>query len=189
MAWSLGLGWKTKAERLRVTILSAGHQLARELPPGLTKVLAMFRHAAETGDGAALREPLPDPDPNPPIWEPVEVHGWKIQATMYLLNGQLWWLAYAQRRNQSTPADNDIAFLEKIVAHLGADPKLDLIIGPASSPPGEPPLPFGWWTWFNRSDLLEIQINKAKKNKDAIRIVPLGAAESDGYVRLDNAAP
>jgi hypothetical protein len=57
-----------------------------------------------------------------------------------------------------------------------------MIIGPRSSPSGEPWLPFGWWTWQNRWPLFAIQVNKNKKrDQDKIRIVPLGTRETEGY--------
>ena len=187
---TLSFGWRKKAEILRMVILSGCHQLAKELPAGLAKILELFRRAAETEDGSTLQEEiakLPDtPESERPLWEPIEVHGWKIQVTMYLDNGQLWWLAYARHRNENEPSENDIKFLSKILEHLGADPKRDMVIGPSSSPAGKPALPFGWWTWFNRMSLYEIQVNKNKKGKEKIRIVPLGAAETDGYQSLDD---
>jgi hypothetical protein len=186
MAWDFG--WKKQAERLRMVILSAGHQGAKELQPGISKIMTFFRRAAETGDGSMLQDEMEriPPDVEKPLWEPIEVHGWKIEATMYRQNGQLWWLLSARRRNERVPNDNDIVFLNKVLDYLGADPKRDMIIGPSSSPAGEPALPFGWWTWFNRHPLYEIQVNKdKKKDQDKIRIVPLGTRETDGYQSLD----
>jgi len=186
MAWDLG-GWKKKAERLRMVILSGGHQGAREMPPTLSKVLALFRRTAETGDGSTLQAEIEKlvPDEHALLWEPIDVHGWEIKAAMYLQEGQRWWLAHANRRNANTPSEKDIAFLNKVLDHLGADPKRDMIIGPSSSPVGEPALAFGWWTWFNRMALYEIQVCMDKKTKEMIRVVPFGTAESDGYIRLD----
>jgi hypothetical protein len=118
------------------------------------------------------------------LWEPIEVHGWKIQATMYLREGQLWWLVHAIRKNEREPTEKDTGFLDKVLGHLGAEPDRHAIIGPRSSPPGEPPLPFGW-AWRNGWLLYEIQVNKNKKrNEGKIRIVPLGTRETDGYTSL-----
>jgi hypothetical protein len=187
----MDFGWKKKAERLRMVIVSGAHQLAKELPPGISKVLEIFSRVAKSGDGRGLEEEIDNinrdyPDDAKPLWEPVEIYGWKIQATFYLQNKQLWWLVHAVRRNEKPPSDKDVAFLEKVLDHLGADVKRDMIIGPTSSPTGEPPLPFGWWTWFNRSPLYEIQVNKdKKKDQEKIRIVPLGTRETDGYHSID----
>jgi hypothetical protein len=192
----MAFGWKTKAERLRMVILSAAHQLAKELPPGMSKILAIFARVAKSGgDGTLLQQEIAavikdHADEPKPLWEPIEIYGWSIEATLYLQNGQLWWLLHAVRRNEREPSDKDIAFLDKVLDHLGADPKRDMIIGPSSTPPGgERPLLFGWWTWFNRGPLFEIQANKdKKKDKEKIRIVPLGTRPSDGYQSLDDLA-
>ena len=188
----LDFGWKKKAGHLRLVILSSAHQLAKELPTGFLKILTIFERMGKGGDARALQEEMDvvmreHPDDVRPIWEPVEIYGWKIEASLYLQNGQLWWLVHAIRRNEKEPSDKDIALLDKVLGHLGADPKRDMIIGPRSGPADEPGLlPFGWWTWFNRAPLYEIQVNKdKKKDKEKIRVVPLGARETDGYQSLD----
>ena len=82
----MSIGWQAKAERLRMVILSAGHKLARELPPGLLRGLEVLARVAESGDGRGLQEELAalPQDVHKPLWELIEVHGWKIGATMYL---------------------------------------------------------------------------------------------------------
>jgi len=187
----LNFGWKKKAEQLRVVILSAAHQMAKDLPPGTAAILDLFRRTAKTGDGSDLKEEFDRvcvayADEPQPMWEPIDVYGWKIQATLYLQNGQLWWLLHAVRRNERDPSDKDIAILDKILEHLGADPKRDMIIGPLSGPVAEPGrIPFGWWTWFNTWKLYEIQVNKAKRGQDVTRLVPHGTPASDGYQSID----
>lgn len=186
----LDFGWKNKAERLRVVIVSAAHQIAKELPPGVVALLDLFRRTARTGDGSNLKEEFDQicvthTNEPPPLWEPVDIYGWKIQATMYLQQGQHWWLVNASRRNEKEPSAKDMAFLDKVLEHLGADPQRDTIIGPRSSPAGEPRLIFGWWTWFNRWPLYEIQTNATKHGKDRMRFVPQGTPASDGYQPVD----
>lgn len=181
------LGWKKEAERLRMVILSGGHQLARELGPGISRILEFFSRAAKSGDGRGLQAEIADlpQDEHKPLWEPIEVHGWKIQATMYLRDGQLWWLVHADRKNERVPSEKDVKFLDKVLEHLGAVLERHAIIGPRSSPAGEALLPFGWWTWRNTWPLYEIQVNKDKKrDQDKIRVVPLGTRETDGYTSL-----
>lgn len=181
------LGWAAKAERLRMVILSAGHQHARELPPGIARVLEVFARVAASGDGSGLQEELAavPRDEHRPLWEPIEVHGWKIQATMYLRDDRLWWLVHADRKNGRAPSEKDLVFLDKVLDHLGAEPARHAIIGPRSSPPGRELLPFGWWTWQNRAQLYDVQVNKDKKHdRDKIRVVPLGTRETDGYTSL-----
>jgi hypothetical protein len=183
----LDFGWKKKAEFLRMTILSAGHQVAKELGPNVVKLLALFRRTAETGDGSMLQaeiDRLPPPSEETRLlWEPIEVHGWKIEATMYRKDDQLWWLVQAHTRNERVPRQNDVAFLDKVLAHLGADPKRDMVIGPSCTPPGEELLFFGWWTWRNTMPLYEIQA-KGWGSKATMRVVPEGTPESDGFTRF-----
>lgn len=187
----MDFGWKKKAERLRMTILSAGHQSAKELPSELARILDMFRSTHKTKDGSALQAEfgrgVPQGTSSPSermLWEPIDHQGWDMMASMYLQSGQLWWLFHAARRTERAPSEKDIVFLEKTLDHLGADPMRDMIIGPRSSPEGEPAMPFGWWTWFNRMDLYEVQV-KSQGSKTVIRTVPLGSLESDGYIRVD----
>ena len=182
----MDFGWKKKTEGLRMTILSAAHQMAKELPAGTAAILALFKRTATTGDGRNIKAEfdricIVHADEPQPLWEPVDIYGWKIQATMYLQNGQHWWLAHAVRRNEKEPGEKHIVVLDKVLDHLGADPKRDMIIGPRSSPAGESLMVFGWWTWFNRWPLYEIQTNKEKRGQDAMRVVPLGTRASDGY--------
>jgi hypothetical protein len=186
----MDFGWRKKVEKLRMVILSGGHQLARELAPGFSRILESFARAAKSGDGSGLQEEfanIPQDDHKQQLWEPLEVHGWLIQSTMYLRDGQLWWLVHAVRKNERAPipSDNDVKFLDKVLEQLGAVPVRHAIIGPRSSPAGEPALPFGWWTWRNVWPLYEIQVNKDKRgDPDKIRIVPLGTRETDGYTSL-----
>jgi hypothetical protein len=186
----MDFGWKKKAELLRRVVLAGGHQIAKELSPGIVAILDLFKRTATTGDGSNLKEEFDricvvHAGESQPLWEPVDIYGWKIQATMYLQHGQHWWLVNAARRNEKEPSEKDMAFLDKVLEHLGADPKRDTIIGPRSSPSGEPRLIFGWWTWFNRWPLYEIQTNKAKRGKARMRFVPHGTPASDGYQAVD----
>lgn len=175
-----------------MVVLSGGHQLAQTLPPGIAAVLAIFaRVAAQGGSHGDLQQEIQGalaayPEDPKPLWEPIEIYGWKIHATLYRQDEKLWWLVHAERKNEKTPDPKDIAFLDKILHELGAEPKRHLIIGPTSSPRGEPALPFGWWTWQNRWPLYEIQINKhARRDKEKIRIVPLGTRATEGYQTVD----
>jgi hypothetical protein len=184
------LGWKAKAERLRMVILSAAHQLAKELPPTLSKALELYARLSMAGAWPTLQDEMgrlqAGPDEPRPLWEPIEVHGWKIQATLYRKNDQLWWLVHAVRKNERDPSDKDVVFLDKVLDHLGAEPLRHMIVGPRSNPRGEPEMfAFGWWTWQNRWPLFEVQVNKStKRDVDKVRIVPAGSRETDGYTSL-----
>lgn len=197
----MDFGWKAKAERLRMTMLSAAHQSAKELPPGVAKTLEVFARIAQTGKMDALQEELDSiqrdhPDDARPLWEPIEVHGWSIEAVLYLRENKLqpqpsdknlWWLVHARRKNDRDPTDKDLVFLNKVLEHLGCEPTRHVIIGPLTVIVEEDGrLPFGWWTWRNGWLLYDIQVNKDKKrDRDKIRIVPLGTRETEGYTSLD----
>lgn len=188
MSWIQDFGWKKKAETLRMTMLSAGHQVAIEIQPGLANILQMFKRTAVTKDGTMLLEEIRKVanDPIQVLWEPGQILGWSLNVTMYRKGDEIWWLVHAQRKDdRQTPSEKDVSLLDKVLEHLGANPVEDMIIGPSSSPPGEPALAFGWWTWRNVAPLFEVQVNKDRKGKDAIRIVRLGAEESDGYARIE----
>lgn len=186
------IGWKKKALFLRTTILAAGHLYAKELSPALTKMLEFYARIVAQGgieegktlEGEAAHLQNESPEPRM-IWEPASIGGWQIQAGMYLKDNELHWLVHAQRKQPAVSA-KDIALLDKVLLELGADPVKDAVIGPHSAPtPHHEPVAFGWWTWRNVAPLLEVQINKAKKGKDAIRIVRQGAEESHGYQHVD----
>lgn len=186
----LGFGWKKKAEILRVTIISAGHRIAKPLSPKFERILDLFGQAAKTGfvddlaaELASEQDKVTDLDR--PLWEPAEIYGWKFQATLYRKDEKLWWLVHASRQSPEPPSDKHIAFLNKVLEHLGAQPERHAIITPSHPPPGQDRLPFGWWTWQNHHDLMDIQVNKAKRGKDMLRFVPAGSRGSDGYETVD----
>lgn len=203
----LDFGWKKKAEQLRMVLLSSGHQLAKELPPDLVRVLDVFRRVAkaevpqqeiEQELDASLPESAIADDVRP-LWELTEIYGWRIEATLYLKHNalnpgrvELWWLVHAIRCDEDeSPSDKQLAFLDKALKHLGAEPTRDAIITPLTGDAdGEARIPFGWWAWINRWPLYEIQVNKdKKKDREKIRVVPLGASETDGYTALDAETP
>ncbi len=187
-------GWRKKADQLRMVLLVAGHPLAKELAPGLREMLDAFRDVAKGSADASARaqevwrrvSATPLTDAERPLWEPMEIHDWAFQATFYRVPNhpdQLWWLVRASHENEQPPTDKEIAWLDKILEYLGADPVRDLLCGPRTPPPpGSPRYPFGWWSWLNRDPLFEIHIHPTKTGRDHIRYVPAGTRPSDGYV-------
>lgn len=184
----MDFGWKKKAEVLKTTIVSAGHQMAKELSPGVQQILDIFRRVAESGDGTGMKEEMdaiPQPtDADKPLYEPAEIHGWHFDATLYRKYGQLWWLVRAVRKNEREPSDKDLVFLDKVLDHLGAVPRRHAIIEPHSTPAGHHRLHFGWWTWQNRWPLLDVQV-KGHGKRAEMRIVPLGTRANDGFESID----
>lgn len=176
-----------------MTIVSAGHRIAKPLSPKFERALELFAQLGKTGDIMAIHGELMSAqdaitDADRPLWEPAEIYGWLFQATLYVKDDKLWWLVHATRKVNATPSDKDIAFLKKVLEHLGAQPDRHTLIGPNVFPPGEEdtaPLPFGWWTWQNHHDLFDVQVNKAKRGKDMLRFVPAGSRGSDGYETVD----
>jgi hypothetical protein len=186
----LNFGWKRKALTLKVTLLSAGHQIAKELPIGIQKVLDLYRRVHETKDPTGIAEEIErihkDHPPEPQLREPAAIGGWDIDAMLYRKEGNLWWLFHAQRKSAAAPSSGNIAMLYKVLEELGADPKRHVIIGPESGPgPDYDALPFGWWTWRNTDALMEIQVDKNKTGPDMMRIVPAGSRATDGYEKVD----
>jgi hypothetical protein len=216
MSWAQSFGWKKKANQLSGVLLSFAHQMAKELAPAFEKILDLYRELdLNKGRGEAYQSDFQKrmdqcastlTDADRPLWEPIEIHGWKIEATLYLKNGQHWWLLHAVRKRETSPSDNDLVFLNKVLEHLGCDPERNMIIGPKTKAWAamadddaheerrahgrDDHMPFGWWTWCNRAPLFEVQVNKDKKNKkDMLRFVPLGTPEADGYVRMPSIDP
>lgn len=182
-------GWKKKAERLKTIVLTGGHQLAQELSPSCVEIFALLRKAA--GQGADIAQISNDinrvtgsASTVPMVSEPLDAYGWRIRATLYKERHQFWWLVHAERAKLTEPPrPRDIVILHNIIAHLGGDPERDMMIGPTSSPEGEPALPFGWWTWINQHTLLEMQ-GKGTGRSTQLRIVPVGSPETDGFRRM-----
>jgi hypothetical protein len=184
-------GWQKKALTLREVLLSAGHQVARELPSSISTMLELYREAAKTGDLTQLEAFIAEPrdeKESKPMWEPASIYGWEIQATFYRLDGKLWWLVRAERRGGREPTEKDIGMLDKVLDLLGAQPMRDMVIGPRSNCASDGFLAFGYWTWPNRHQLNEIQV-KGKKGQDiTMRIVPHGTRPTDGYESVDLSA-
>jgi hypothetical protein len=183
----LNFGWKKAVAQLKMVILSGAHAVAKELSPGLAQMLVLYRDAAVTGDLTGLEQLVAQDraifQPEP-LWEPADVHGWTIRATLYRQDGDLWWLVHAIRKNHRSPSDKDILFLNKVLEHLGAQPTRHEIIGPnGHGQANDGAMPFGWWTWKNQGQLYDIQAHRTDK-KNPIRIVPLGTRPTDGYESL-----
>ena len=182
-------GWKAKAEKLRTVLVTVGHQPARPLPPGVAQIMEIFRHVVKTGDGRRLKEiaQIMQDTADKPLWEPAEIHGWKIQAAMYLDNHPLtskqclWWLIHAVHKK---PTAKDTAILRKIVEHLGADSARDCVIGPGSELLSASPPPFAWYTWINSQPLFERQFKGYGKTTQS-RIVPYGTPGTDGFEPIE----
>jgi hypothetical protein len=189
------MNWLKKAETFRMVLVSGGHQMAKPLGDGMLKILHALEDAAHGKDVSGLeslanRVAEEHADEPKPLWEPVDIYGWGLTACFYRnTNHGLWWLARAIRKDMKSPTDKDLAFLDKVLKHLGCDQTKDTIIGPLNAPTGTPRLPFGWWTWQNKFPLYEIHVNKNVSKKKMVRVVRVGAAEADGYVRVDLERP
>lgn len=186
----LQFGWKAKAEKLRMVIVSAGHQGARELTPFTSQMLEIYARVVRTGDATGLQEEMDalvaaHPNSQKMLWEPLDIGGWTLQCALYLKEAKFWWLVHATCKSPFAPSKKSVALLYKVLDHLGCIPDRHVVIGPDTHPDGEETLPFGWWTWQNQHPLFEIQVNKHKKGADMMRIVPLGSRATDGYESVD----
>lgn len=196
----LSSGWKKKAEKLRLIILSV--RIEQPLSLEMAEIFeGMRQFRKEQIDAAQLEakyRELESRQSSEPRWmwepfsdmrgEPQSVYGWTINATMCQLNGQNWWLVRAERMPSDKLADKDVVMLGRVLDVLGGHIEHDALSVGDLEDNVRAGVPF-MWTWFNQAPLYEIQTNKDKKKpKEMIRIVPLGAAESDGYTRLDHTA-
>lgn len=169
-------------------------EVAQPLPPEMAEHFEIMRKfRKEQIDFDQMQAAMDDLEPRlkePPKWlwepfsdmrgEPRSIYGWTINATMYQLNNQNWWLVRAERRPSDKLPEKDVLMLGKVLEVLGGHIEHDaLSVGDLKDNACEG-VPF-MWTWFNQAPLYEVQVSKAKKN---IRIVPRGASESDGYVKL-----
>lgn len=179
-------GWKKRIIRLH-TMLLAGAPL-NEIDPALARALEATRGALR---GTISREDfdrdmagiMTPPDPNAPIkhlWEPIELYGWKIEATMYLLDGKPWWLARANHKRDE-PAEKDFTMLRQAIDYLGADPERDCIMNTT----------FGggrgygmWWTWINQAPMMELHTT-GKGNAFNMKALPEGSPVAPGWERYD----
>jgi hypothetical protein len=125
------------------------------------------------------------------LFEPAEIYGWKIRASIYGREGKVWWLVGADR---STPATaKDKAMLVKILNVLGCDdPDRDQVSVNTIDELLEHGVPI-MYQWPNMIELNEVQVHPdAAKFKDVqkgMRIVPRGTRPTDGFQRLPDGPP
>lgn len=185
------LDWKQKVEKLRRIVLSG--PAIEDLPPGMLSVLEAWRahqHGKIT-DEEYMRTADAVGDPWPPgerlIWEPYSdargevesLYGWQVQATIFGINGQPWWLVKAHRENSIDPTEKQFKMLDKAVEILGChDTQRDLI---RSFPDDEDRCTM-FWSWFHTGPLLELHFHR--KTHDML-VVNEGTPLKDGYERME----
>jgi len=182
MSWVQDFGWKKKAERLRMMIL-AGAPLF-EIDPLMLRTLETMRKGLRGQSSRdEFEQTLGELNTSPPsagssfLWEPIDIYGWAVSATMYLLDGKPWWLVRATHKKPQ-PSDKEITMVEKVVGHLGADPVRDRIMNTSFDAHG-----YGmWWTWINQTQLYEFQTDRQTKD---FRVVPEGTPVPVGWERVD----
>jgi hypothetical protein len=195
MAWLQGLFGKRNTsldplvDKLRLIVLSSAPLF--EIPAEINATLDIWRQltrgtiSEEEAEVAIQRLGAPDLAAMKILWEPlsdsvgelIAPQGWNVTATMYLLNGQPWWLVRADHARPSGPTRADDELLSSIVDRLGADPKRDLIM--------DMNFPEARWaryyTWFHSGPLYETHLNKTTVD---LRVVPAGTQPAPGYERL-----
>lgn len=134
------LGLEQLVHKLKIIVLSST-PLA-EIPTRLNDTFEMFRRSTRgtitTTEIEDFVSRIGDRDPWEDarvMWEPlsdshgeeITPNGWQVKATLYLLNGQPWWLADAKRDPHSPPTPEDDAVLDDIMNQLGADTRRDLV--------------------------------------------------------------
>ena len=195
MAW-LKSAWKEKLDRQKLIVCSTH---ATDPPSHFLKWIEVNRrlNRDEIDETTVAQEFPMDQETSEGLldmrvlWEPIHtkkgeetlLFGWDVNATMYLSNGQPWWLVRALRKGDSSEKDD--ATLDRIIEHLGGDPKRDLITEiPGASDTDRYQI---WFTWFNQLPLLDMQAHPDAKHMPIdkrMRIVPRDAPERDGYKRM-----
>ena len=179
-------------DKLKTIVLSSTP--LEEIPPKVNELFDLWRRIARgtldstvlEAEGEAIMQRLADVSLADMriMWEPltdgygepIQPSGWSVRATMYLLNGQPWWLVEAKRDPESPPTTAVDEALDKILDRLGADTKRDCV--------RDMPYPeLGWmriFTWFHVSPLMEMHRNE--KTKDFYVAVE-GVMPKPGYKR------
>lgn len=192
--WSKSKQPLVLVEKLRRIVLASAPLV--ELDPVVAQIFDLWRkltrheiaeadaarqlQAWTTGDRteAAWRqfiwEPLSDT-----VGDPILHYGWEINATLYLANGQPWWLVRANHNRARTgPSDNDKKQLAKVVERLGArDPARDLLYVMNHEE-------LRWahyYAWFHHGPLLETHVNARTRD---LRIEEEGTPLADGFERV-----
>lgn len=122
-----------------------------------------------------LWEPLSDS-----VGNPIYPEDWNITATLYLLQGQPWWLVRADHSGRSEPTAEAVTLLETIVDRLGADTRRDLIMDMHF-------VEARWaryYTWFHTGPLYETHFNSTTKD---FRVVVENTPVERGYERIARA--
>lgn len=192
MAWRLSgnplpalMSWQNKALMLREIVLAIP-ELQKMSEAGIDHIEAMraFNRGTITAEEMMARvTALPkDPTPPPMMHEPLEFHGWTVDATLIDYHGAAWWLVHVTRRVR-TANDGDKRWLFKVLAVLGCDPDNDRVsVGDLDdNVANEVPYLYMWLNTFPR---LEFQFKDVKKG--GMRLVPRGTRPADGFVRLDD---
>jgi hypothetical protein len=183
------LDWKQKVEKLRRIVLSG--PAIEELPPGMLKMLELWRthsHGRMTDDEYKLAaKDIIGGASGQLIWEPYtdergeieSLYGWRLQATIFGINEQPWWLVRAHRENAAEPTEQQFKVIEKAIELLGChDTQRDLIR--AFSDYGEI-----WtmvWSWFHTGPLLEVHLHPTTHD---ILVVNEGTPLKNGYMRME----
>ena len=183
------LDWKQKVDKLRRIVLSG--PAVEELPPGMLPLLEAWRahtHGKLTDDEYMLAVgKIGAPTGERLVWEPYSdkrgelesLYGWQLQATIFGINGQPWWLVKAHRDNAIEPTSQQLQVIQRAVELLGChDTRRDLI----QEFSDEAGRLTKFWSWFHTGPLLEMHIH-ATTHK--MKVVEAGSPLESGYTRLD----
>lgn len=177
-------GWKKRIARLSTIVLAGAplHEIDPDLLRGLDAMRGALRGTVDRDEfriaTAALHTPPKEEGTLRHMWEPIELYGWDLAATLYLLDGKPWWLVHATHKKDE-PSDKEMSIVRTAVDYLGADPARDCLMDTTFGDG----LGYGmWWTWINQSPLLEIHLSHAA---NATRILPEGSPVQPGWERID----
>lgn len=189
MAWRLSgnplpvfMGWERKALMLRTIVLSIP-ALQRLSDAGNEHMSAMraFRRGTITLSQLQARiAALPKEPPPSMLHEPLDFHGWTVDATLIDYEGKAWWLVKVTRRTR-TVSEGDKRWLFKVLGVLGCDPERDQVsVGDLEENVAhDVPYIYMWPNMFER-----LSINVPINQSDEMEIVPRGSRPSPGFQSL-----
>jgi hypothetical protein len=190
MAWRLSgnplpalMSWEKKALMLRTVVLSipALQKLPVDVAERLDAMRAFNRGTITIEELRGRLAALPkDSKQVAMLHEPLDFHGWTVDASLIDHHDSAWWFVHATRKVR-TVSEGDKRWLFKVLGVLGCNPEADRVsLGDLETNVAES-VPY-IYMWPNTFERLEVQLKKGD-----MRVVPRGTRPADGFSRIDDA--
>ena len=105
-------GWKKKALKLRTIVLCSP---IVEMDPGgielFDSMRAFRRGTIDIFELQRRHAALPPKDTSQWLYEPLEVYGWNIHASLYGNKGKVHWLVSVARDGNKAPSEKELVIL------------------------------------------------------------------------------